>query len=112
MSGSWRLVALIAALLGAGCVTQQEFLDSKEATATQTAASRAQFDMSCPKAGSTVLSRDAIQPNYLGRVAGEFLWAEYTVGVEGCGKRHTYFIVCPEGGTGCFAPKPDRLHAQ
>ena len=29
--------------------------------------------------------------------------AEYTVGVEGCGKRVTYLVVCAEGGNGCFA---------
>jgi hypothetical protein len=29
--------------------------------------------------------------------------AEYTVGVEGCGKRATYYVICAEGGTGCVA---------
>ena len=28
--------------------------------------------------------------------------AEYTVGVTGCGQRHTYLVVCTDGG-GCVA---------
>jgi hypothetical protein len=31
---------------------------------------------------------------------------EYTVGVDGCGKRSTYVVICPQGGTGCFAAGP------
>jgi hypothetical protein len=29
--------------------------------------------------------------------------AEYTIGVAGCGKRATYWILCPDDGSGCFA---------
>jgi hypothetical protein len=32
--------------------------------------------------------------------------AAYTIGVAGCDQRDTYVVICPEGGTGCFAADP------
>ena len=29
--------------------------------------------------------------------------AEYTIGVEGCGRRKTYIVVCQLDSTACFA---------
>jgi hypothetical protein len=29
--------------------------------------------------------------------------AEYTIGVEGCGQKATYVVVCPLGSPGCVA---------
>lgn len=110
MSRSWMLLALIAALLVAGCATQAKFLESKQNDAMQTAVARGRFEMNCPEATGTILSRDAIQPTYQGPWVGGIQRAEYTIGVEGCGKRHTYVVVCPEGGTGCFAAGPGPFH--
>ena len=53
---------LLAALAVAGCVSQGQFLDSKQPMAMQTAVSRGQFEMNCPEATPTVISRDVIQP--------------------------------------------------
>jgi len=38
-------MVLVAVLAGAGCVSQAQFLDSKQSVAMQTAMSRAQFEM-------------------------------------------------------------------
>lgn len=110
MSRSWILLTLIAVLLVAGCATPTQFLDSKQGMAIQTATSRAQFEMNCQQTAATILSRDVIQPTYIGPAAGGIDRAEYTIGVEGCGQRHTYVVVCPQGGTGCFAAGPGLFH--
>ena len=98
-------VALIGVLATVGCQTQQQLVQSNQAIAIQTALSRAKFDMNCPSATGTVLSTNVSQPAVQGRFASAYgvQRFEYTIGVTGCGKRRTYIVVCPQGGTGCFA---------
>lgn len=67
--------------------------------AQQTALRRGQFELNCPNATATVLSSQVLQP---------VVWrgierAEYTVGVEGCGQRKTYIVVCPLDSSSCVA---------
>jgi hypothetical protein len=81
-------------------------LDTKQDTALQTALSRARFDMNCPEATGQVLSREMTQPAVQGPYVSGVRRAEYTIGVEGCGKRTTMVVVCPEGGESCFAGEP------
>jgi hypothetical protein len=89
---------LAAALLG-GCQTQQEILANEQGAATQVAVRRAQFEMNCPQATGMVLSSNMLQP-----VAWRGMErAEYTVGVEGCGQRRTYVVVCALDSPSCFA---------
>jgi hypothetical protein len=109
-------VGAFAALIGAaGCVTQQQFLDQHQAMAMQTAVSRGQFELNCPAATGIVISREVVQPAlqatgpFLGGVQG-VQRAEYTIGVEGCGERKTFVVLCPEGGGGCFAAGPGPFH--
>ena len=97
------LLALVGVLATAGCQTQQQLIQSNQAMAIQTAVSRAQFDMNCQSATGTVLSTNVIQPALQGPLVQGPQRLEYTVGVTGCGKRRTYIVVCPEGGTGCYA---------
>jgi hypothetical protein len=92
------IAALVAPLCFAGCAWQDKLLDSKQQIAFQTAMNRARFEMNCPDATGTLLSRTVIQP-YLYGVAR----AEYTIGIQGCEKRQTFVVVCPDGGVGCFA---------
>jgi len=98
-------VALIGVLATVGCQTQQQLVQSNQAIAIQTALSRAKFDMNCPSATGTVLSTNVSQPAVQGRFASAYgvQRFEYTIGVTGCGKRRTYVVVCPQGGTGCLA---------
>ena len=93
------LLAPLAALLAAGCQTDAQILASEQAVATQAAARRGPFELNCPQAKGTILSSNLLQP---------VLWnglerAEYTVGVEGCGQRRTYVVVCQLGSPACFA---------
>jgi hypothetical protein len=103
------VVMLVAALTG-GCVSQAKFLDEKQAMAMQTATSRGQFEMNCPAATGTILSREVVQPVLQGPWVGAGIQrAEYTVGVTGCGRRTTFVVICPEEGDGCFATGPGRF---
>jgi len=101
--------ALIVVLAVSGCATQSQFLDEKQAMAMQTAVSRGQFELNCPEATGTILSREVVQPALQGPWVGGIQRAEFTVGVAGCQRRTTFVVVCPEGGEGCFAAGPGRF---
>ena len=85
-----RAWCLVAALITAGCASQAQFLDGKQAMAMQTAVSRGQFEMNCPSATGIILSREVIQPAIQAPALGGLQRAEFTVGVSGCGKRTTF----------------------
>lgn len=83
----------------AGCASDQQILASEQDQALLVATRRGQFELSCPTARGIVLSSNLLQPvvwNGLER-------AEYTVGVEGCGRKTTYVVVCQLGSPSCLA---------
>ena len=49
-------MALCAILVTTGCVSQSQFLDSKQGMALETAVSRGQFELNCPQAAPTIIS--------------------------------------------------------
>jgi len=110
MLKSFTLLAIIAALALTGCVSQQQFLANMQPTALQTAAAKGKFELNCQAAQPVLISQEVVQPALQGPWVGGIQRAEYTVGVEGCGRRQTYIVICPEGGTGCFATGPGRFH--
>jgi len=112
MSRVSRIGAGIALVAAAGCVSQQQMLASKQSMAMQTATSRGQFEMSCPTASGVVLSQEMTQPALQGPWVGGVERAEYTIGVEGCGQRRTYVVICPEGGESCFAADSDTVQQE
>ena len=87
------IVLLLVVVVVAGCVSQAQFLDGKQGMAMQTAVSRGQFEMNCPAATGTVLSREVVQPALQGPLLTGIQRAEYTVGVAGCGKRTTFVVI-------------------
>jgi hypothetical protein len=89
-------------LVLAGCTSDQQILDSQQPAALDTALTRAKFDMSCPAAEPTVLSRGLTQPALVGPRFGGFPRAIYTIGVTGCGQKRTYNVTCNDETT-CFA---------
>ncbi len=99
-----NLVLLVGALL-VGCASEPTFLDSKQGMAVETALARGKFDLNCPAAQGSVLSRQFIQAPMAGpRMASVGVdRAEYTVGVQGCNQRSTYLVVCSQGTEGCIA---------
>ncbi|MBV8210387.1 MAG: hypothetical protein JO133_10035 [Burkholderiaceae bacterium] len=106
-------VLVCLALVGlAGCATPEEKLDKGQATAVQTAISRGRFEMGCPEAKGQVLSRTLVEPPWIrgtgfgpmgANGASGIELVEYTVGVEGCGKRMTQVVACAVDGTGCYS---------
>ena len=110
MSRRSAFLGLLVALACAGCQTQQQFLDQNQGMAMQTAVSRGQFELSCPQASGMVISREVVQPALQGPWVQGIQRAEYTIGVEGCGERKTYVVICPEGGSGCYAAGPGPFH--
>jgi hypothetical protein len=99
----WLLLLMSAG----GCATQQQILAQKQGGATQTALERAKFEMNCPSANATVLSKDFIQPAIQGAWVGGLERVEYTIGVEGCKQRKVYIILCQVGSSTCFAANSD-----
>jgi hypothetical protein len=100
------LTVLLALLAVSGCASQNQMLDNSQTMAVQTAVSRGQFDLGCPSATGTVISREVVQPVMQGPWVNGIQRDEFTVGVEGCNRRKSYIVICPEGGTGCFAAGP------
>jgi hypothetical protein len=107
---STAILLVVAVLALGGCATQAQFLDNNQGTAMQTAVSRGQFDLNCQQVSPVLISREVVQPALQGPFVNGIERAEYTIGVEGCGKRHTYIVVCPQGGSGCFAAGPGGFH--
>ena len=96
--------ALLATLALFGCATPPaQVLDSMEPMAINAALERGRFELNCPAAEATLLSRELAQPaietvRFSGPQRGVF-----TVGISGCSQRKTYQMICPEGGSGCFS---------
>jgi hypothetical protein len=108
MMKSGMLVGLcIVVAVGAGCASQKQVLDTRQSGAVQTALERGRFDLNCPSATATVLSRDYIQPAIQGPWVSGLQRVEYTVGVEGCNQRTTYVVLCQLGTSTCFAANPE-----
>jgi len=112
MARRYSLFVLIAALVVSACVSQAQLLDNMQPMAMQNAEARGRFELNCPDATATVLSREMVQPVLQGPFMGSGIGiqrAEYTIGIAGCGVRKTFVVICPEGGDGCFAAGPGRF---
>ena len=103
LSGSNLSLCAIAVLGVWGCTTSAQVLDSMEPPAMDVAVKRGQFELNCPQAKGTVLSRQLFEPAVMGPRMMGIARAEYTIGVSGCDKRSTYVVICPDDGSGCFA---------
>jgi len=93
------VIAGLMLAVAAGCQTTDP-LQQYEQNAIDTALARAKFDMNCPEATGSVLSSKQIEPVSIRFGVAR---AEYTVGVQGCGKRTTMIVMCAEDGSGCVA---------
>ncbi|WP_431282756.1 hypothetical protein ACQW02_25680 [Humitalea sp. 24SJ18S-53] len=99
-----RPMSLFAALCLAACTTPSQMLVQGQDAGVQTALRRGQFELNCPAATGTVLTSETIEPAVWRGIER----AEYTVGVEGCGRRAVYIVVCPLGESNCMAVRQDR----
>ena len=103
MRRTLALGAVAISVMFCGCQSQQQMVDELQADATQVAKQRSRFELNCPTATASVLSKEMIQSEIVNPRWAPPQRAEYTVGVSGCNKRATYLVVCAEGGTGCVA---------
>jgi hypothetical protein len=103
MSQLLTIGALIGALAAAGCMSQAQYLASKQPTAIETAVSRGQFEMNCPSATGQVLSQEVTQPAVQGPIVQGEERGLFTIGVAGCNQRRVYQVLCPMGGDSCTA---------
>jgi hypothetical protein len=111
MTGRFRFaVAGIVTVALTGCASEAQFLNNMQPMAVQNAEARGRFELNCPSAEATVLSREVVEPVLQRPFIGAGLQrAEYTVGVSGCGARKTFVVICPDGGDGRFAAGPGRF---
>ena len=110
MKKSTAILLVIIGLVLTGCATQSQLLNDKQDMAMQTALSRGKFDLDCQQASPVLISREVVQPALQGPWVNGIPRAEYTIGVQGCDKRKTYIVICPEGGEGCYAAGPGTFH--
>ena len=112
MKKAHLIITLIAASALTGCVSQTQFLDSKQGMAIQTATGKAQFELNCQETQASVISREVIQPVLQGPFMNGIQRAEFTIGVRGCDKKAMFVVICPDGGEGCFAAGPGGFHRE
>jgi hypothetical protein len=103
MKTTRALGAFALSAIFCGCQSQQQAVNEMQPDAAQVAKQRGKFELNCPTATASVLSKEMIQSEIVNPRWAPPERAEYTVGVSGCGKRATYLVVCAEGGTGCVA---------
>ncbi|MCX7068814.1 MAG: hypothetical protein NTW85_14135 [Methylococcales bacterium] len=91
------LAVLILTMLISACATEAQFLTQTQPSALNTALTRGRFELNCPDATGTVLSKKMTYINGVGIGMGGgagYEWGEYTVGVKGCGKSVVYETMC------------------
>ena len=97
---------LAAAALLVGCQNATQTLDQEQQAAIQVATSRGQFELNCPAATGSVLSRNLVNPILNGPLVSGQQRAEYQIGIAGCGKREIVIAVCQIGSVSCVALEP------
>ncbi|MDD2658863.1 MAG: hypothetical protein PHY54_04165 [Methylococcales bacterium] len=89
------LAALVLPLIISACQTEAQFLAQNAPSALNTALARGRFELNCPQASGTVLSKKVTYINGIGMGGGGgYEWTEYTIGVRGCGKSAVYETMC------------------
>jgi len=91
------LAALVLPLLISACATEAQFLAQTAPSALNTALARGRFELNCPDATGTVLSKKMTYINGVGigmGGGGGYEWGEFTIGVRGCGKSAVFETMC------------------
>jgi hypothetical protein len=95
-----KFLMLFTALTAAGCMTESQFLASRQPTAMQVAVSRGQSEMNCTSATGEVLSQEFTQAVQTPIVQAGYSGL-FTIGVTGCGQRRVYQVFCAMKLDGC-----------
>ena len=108
----YHLFQVVIVLLAVtGCASQSPFLINKQPMATETILKQARLEMNCPEATATIISEEVVQPSLRRPWVNGIQRAEFTVGVSGCGNRHTYMVICPDNSEGCYVAGPGPFHS-
>ena len=92
-----------------GCQSTPDWMKSMEPKAIQAAEKRGRFELDCPTATATILNEQDVQPEIRAVRFQAPDRAVFTIGLQGCNKRATYVVVCPDDGSGnCFAADGQR----
>lgn len=91
---------LFAVLTAAGCMTESQFLASRQPTAMEVGVSRGQSEMKCPSATGEMLSQEFTQAIQTPIVQAGYSGL-FTIGVTGCGQRRVYQVFCAMEGNSC-----------
>ena len=97
-----KFFMLFASLAAAGCMTEGQFLASRQPTAMQVAVSRGQSEMNCPGATGEMLSQEFTQAIQAPIVQAGYSGL-FTIGITGCGQRRVYQVFCAMEGDNCTA---------
>ena len=97
-----KLLILFATVTVAGCMTEGQFLASRQPTAMEVAVSRGQSEMNCPNATGEMLSQEFTQAIQAPVVQAGYSGL-FTIGVDGCGQRRVYQVFCSMEGDSCTA---------
>jgi hypothetical protein len=97
-----KFLMFFVALAAAGCMTESQFLASRQPSAMQVAVSRGQSEMNCPSATGEMLSQEFTQAIQAPIVQAGYSGL-FTVGVDGCGQRRVYQVFCAMEGDSCTA---------
>ena len=97
-----KFLMLFAALTATGCMTEGQFLASRQPTAMEVAVSRGQSEMNCPSATGEMLSQEFTQAVQTPIVQAGYSGL-FTIGVTGCGQRRVYQVFCSMEGDSCTA---------
>jgi hypothetical protein len=95
-----KFLMFFAALMAAGCMTEGQFLASRQPTAMEVAVSRGQSEMNCPNATGEMLSQEFTQAVQTPIVQAGYSGV-FSIGVTGCGQRRVYQVFCAMKGDGC-----------
>jgi hypothetical protein len=64
----------------------------------------ARFELNCPDAAGSVLSKETIEPPDADPSARGVEGAQFTIGATGCGELSTLLVICADRAEGCFFP--------
>jgi hypothetical protein len=95
-----KLLMLFAVLTAAGCMTESQFLASRQSTAMEVAVSRGQSEMNCPSATGEMLSQEFTQAIQAPIVQAGYSGV-FAIGVTGCKQRRVYQVFCAMAGDSC-----------
>jgi hypothetical protein len=84
------VIAVVTALLVAGCAAQSRLLEQKKPTAVEQTIAQARVDLDCPQVTARVISEEMVLEPVPSAI--------YGIEAVGCGKNVLYTVTCQEFG--------------